>query len=483
MNRRHLLFGAISLASPLFPAWSASTDTNWDAQYDVIVVGSGFAGLAAAIEAAKSKASVLLIEKMDAFGGNSAICAGDVAVPNSPVQHRCGIFGDSPAVMAADLRRVGGSNDLEHIRTVCEGALPAWQWTVEELGVSWITDRIQFDLGQTFARGIMLPERSGSIIVQAEIDAASRLHAEMLPACSLQKILLNENGAVIGIEALKNYVFPQKDSGDKVRLRARRGVVLATGGFSADIDFRKKLDPRLGEHLSTSNQPGATGEALRAALGIGAKAVDLKQIQVMSWNSSEEIFLGQSWTYIEYVTLPFGLWISRKHGKLLVSPGTSHQERSRILIDAFNKGDQCIAIIPQRVALKTGFDQNEIRSLIKQGIIHQYASLEAFATDFEVPMIPLEQTVESRYSYKEPADQEWYAILLSPKVHHCMGGLSIDSHARVRKHDGTGVIPRLYAAGEVTGGLFGRARLPSHSSIDALVMGRIAGQSAAMPPL
>lgn len=451
----------------------------WEDSYDVIVVGSGFAGLAASIEARKNKCSVLLIEKMDSYGGNSALCAGDMAVPNSPVQKACGIIGDSPQVMLNDLIRAGGEIDLEHAEAVCQNALSTWQWTIDELGVDWVTNAIQNDLGQSFPRGIMLKGRSGAQIVQAEIDSAERLKVEMHSSTRLEKILLDNYGSVCGIEVREGYIFPVEDSGKIVRLKANKGVILATGGFSADIEFRSFCDPRLTSKLPTSNHPGATAEALKAAMKIGAKTVDLNEIQVMSWNSSEEIFLGQSWAFIEYVTLPFGIWLSTETGKAICLSNASHKERTEALLELTGKGEEAVAIVSRRHCVLSGFDQKEISSLIKQGIIHHYSSLGEMALDLDIPAQTLNNTVRARSNNKDVVNDDWYVIFLAPKVHHCMGGLSINGLAKVRSSHG-GFIQNFYAAGEVCGGLFGKARLPSHSCTDALVMGKIAGKSASL---
>lgn len=483
MFRRKFLKSSLFLSSIGFfgvaPVFGKNSENSWEDTYDVIVVGSGFAGLAAAIEARKNKCSVLLIEKMDSYGGNSALCAGDMAVPNSPVQKACGIVGDSPQVMLIDLIRAGGKIDLEHAEAVCQNALPTWQWTIDELGVDWVTNAIQNDLGQSFPRGIMLKGRSGAQIVQAEIDSAERLKVEMHSSVRLEKILLDNHGRVCGIEAREGYLFPEEDSGKIVRLKSNKGVVLATGGFSADINFRSSWDPRLTSKFPTSNHPGATAEALKAAMGIGAETVDLKEIQVMSWNSSEEIFLGQSWAFIEYVTLPFGIWLSTGTGKAICYPNASHKERTEALLELTGKGEEAVAIVSKKHCVLSGFDQKEISSLIKQGVIHCYSSLREMAVDLDIPVQTLTNTVKERFKNKEVTTDNWYVIFLAPKVHHCMGGLSINGLAKVRSSHGS-FIQNFYAAGEVCGGLFGKARLPSHSCTDALVMGKIAGKSASL---
>ena len=108
-------------------------------EYDVIVIGSGFAGLAAAISAAENGAKVVVLEKMQVAGGNSSRSGGMMAIPGSSVQKEQGIE-DSPAKLAADMKRIGlGLGDPEHIKVVTELAAPTFEWTKKQ-GVVWRTD-------------------------------------------------------------------------------------------------------------------------------------------------------------------------------------------------------------------------------------------------------------------------------------------------------------------------------------------------------
>ena len=107
--------------------------------HDVIVIGSGFAGLAAAISAAENGAKVVVLEKMQVAGGNSSRSGGMMAIPGSSVQKEQGIE-DSPAKLAADMKRIGlGLGDPEHIKVVTEHAAPTFEWTKKQ-GVVWRTD-------------------------------------------------------------------------------------------------------------------------------------------------------------------------------------------------------------------------------------------------------------------------------------------------------------------------------------------------------
>ena len=110
--------------------------------YDVIVVGSGFAGLSAAIEARNAGCSVLVIEKMRVPGGNSAICGGLIAVVDSPLQ-AVEKKSDSPQILVNDMLNAGkGLNHLALTQTVADQSLDAFLWLRDYLGVSFKDDLI-----------------------------------------------------------------------------------------------------------------------------------------------------------------------------------------------------------------------------------------------------------------------------------------------------------------------------------------------------
>ena len=137
-------------------------------------------------------------------------------------------------------------------------------------------------------------------------------------------------------------------------------------------------------------------------------------------------------------------------------------------------------MVPSSLSLNLGIFSKQVFDLITQGVIEEYPSLEAFALDKGTSMLNLMQS--ARETFPAQADafiaSPWLAVNVIPKVHHCMGGLEINGQSRVLSRTNRRPITGLFAAGEATGGVFKTARMPSHSCTDALVMGRIAGQSA-----
>ncbi|MDO5531683.1 FAD-dependent oxidoreductase [Sutterella sp.] len=464
LPRRTLLGAAAALT--VFPASGLAASLP-EETHDVVVVGSGFAGLAAALEARRAGADVLILEKMPGLGGNSVLSAGDMAVPASPVQKACGIEGDSPEVMLADLVHFGGATSMSHARALVANALETWELTRERLGVPWNLARIQGDWGQSVPRGITLVTRSGLTIVEAAVELLKRRQTDIRTGHRMERLILDEStGRAAGVTAT------DLSTGQQTRFLARTGVVLAYGGFSADVAFRSALNPLLGRNVATSNQPGATSEAWRALIDAGASMLDLKEIQVMGWNSADERGLGEAWTVIEYATVPHGNWVRNRTGETLLNGDRSPRFRADLLLRLCSAGERVTAVVSDEGLARAHADARLIDGLVTRGIIRRYPTWSRLAEG---------EGIRAAVNDPPGSGGAWHAVSLVPKVHHCQGGLEIDGRARVRADRGPakgGVIPGLFAAGECTGGLFGKARLPSHSVTDALVMGRIAGLEA-----
>ena len=252
---------------------------KWDEEFDVVVIGSGFVGLAAAIEAKLAGKSVAVFEKMRNPGGNSIINGGIPGVPGTPMQKKEGID-DSPELMMEDMLREGlGLNHPDKVRKLCEEALPTWQWTIDELGVEWNRDRVSQGGGHSVPRCSIIKNGSGSGIVLKEIEKLKTLGVPIRTRVLMERIIRDADGRVKGVMVREGYRFPNKDSGKTKFLKAKRGLVLAHGGFGADIPYRTIFDPKLTAEIGTTCQPGATSEAWREADRIGCQMIQTDWIQ------------------------------------------------------------------------------------------------------------------------------------------------------------------------------------------------------------
>lgn len=460
----------------------------WDEEYDVVVIGSGFAGLAAAIEAKQAGASTIVLEKMKIPGGNSAISGGLVAVAGSPLQQREGIE-DSPELLLRDMKTAGMElNYPELARMVAEQSLAVLDWTEQALGVEYSPNLNRLG-GHSVARTYVTANGTGSGIIQPLLAKCRELEIPVQMKTLLCMLLKNDSGRVEGVEVRRDYLFPNRGSGRLCRIRARRGVVLACGGFGRDIAFRMTQDPRLSEEIDSTNQLGATADGLVVALQAGATPVHLSWIQMGPWASFDEKGWGVGSMFTLLAGFPYGIMVDTKTGKRFVNEGSDRKLRTDAMLEK-NR-------IPIAIVDKEGVkNATTLEACLKRGVVRAFDSIEDLAAFNRIPLVPLKETLDRYHlslahgrdaefgkplvSDLKPIDHPpFYAIRLLPKVHHCMGGVQINTAAQVIGIADHQPIAGLYAAGEITGGIHGASRLGSTAIVDCLVFGRIAGQSAA----
>ena len=314
---RGLAMGATTLAAAsAMPVVAKEASTKFDRVVDVIVVGSGFAGLAAALEARLSGAEVLLLEKMPVIGGNSAINGGAFAVAGSPLQEKEGIK-DSPERMLQDMIRSGrGLSHVDLLKMIVEGTRPAFDFTVAH-GVKY-KPFVQHFGGHSVPRIMQTVESTGGGITRPLADSCREKGVLMHLRAKMENFIQDpETGRVIGLTVRERYQFPDEKSGVLQRYGARRGVIMATGGFSRNLNFRKMQDPQLDERLDSTNHLGATGEGLLSMLSIGGAPVQIDQIQLGPWCSPDEKGFGLVSQFNTIAGFPKGIMVDPRTGCLL----------------------------------------------------------------------------------------------------------------------------------------------------------------------
>ena len=474
-------------------AEAAAMPKKWNETFDVVVVGSGFAGLAAAYEAKKAGASVVVLEKMRTPGGNSIINGGVVSAAGSPMEARDGIK-DSPELLLKDMLTAGlNLNHVELARLVAYESNNTVQWTINELGVKY-KDSLSQEGGHSVPRMYSTYNQSGSAIVTQQLEKLKEIGIVPRTQVLLKRLLRDTDGRVKGVEIREKYVFPKENSGATKFIKAKKAVILATGGFGNDIAFRTIQDPRLTAGLESTNHPGATGEALREAFRIGCTPVQLSWIQLGPWGSPDEKGMGLNPFFAQLCCAMYGLWIDTRTGKRFVNELADRKIRADAIIRVGNK---CIAFTDANgfaIGQKTLGDI--MTKIMERGVVKRYDSLEAMAAAYNCPIGPLKESIANfNKAVATGKDEEWgrylqknqraidtapyYASRLMPKVHHTMGGVNINVEAQALNVEDDKPIPGLYCAGEVTGGVHGAVRLGSCATLDCLTFGRIAGRNAA----
>ena len=486
---------------------------------DVVVIGAGGAGMTAAMTAADAGQKVVILESQAMVGGNSARATGGMNAAKTVYQDEnefdqaagvektlataaekyadnetitalaktvseqwaayqanpTGYF-DSVELMELDTMVGGkGINDPELVKTLCEGTADAIDW-LDENG---ITLHNVSSFGGASVKRIHRPVNEegkvvsvGAYMIPLLQENCEKRGIDIVLNTTVDTILTDANGAAVGVSGT------DKD-GNTVVVNAK-SVILATGGFGANLDMVTKYKPELAGFMTT-NAAGAQGQGIEMATAIGAGTVDMDQIQIHPTVEANTAAL-----------ITEGL---RGDGAILVNANGERfidEVGTRDVVSAAEiaqPGSHSWLIVDQAMVDASSV----IQGYIKKGYTKTGATYEELAKELDIDPATFANTMETwngyveakndpdfgRTSFANPLNNgPYYAIKVTAGVHHTMGGVTINSATEVLKEDGT-VIPGLFAAGEVTGGVHGANRLGGTAVADFVVFGRIAGESAA----
>lgn len=460
---------------------------NWDETYDVIVIGSGLAGLCAAVEARTAGARVVVFEKMKISGGNTRISDGGLAAPNNFLQKRKDVA-DSAALFCRDILKAGhGLNHPDLVTAFAQEASTAVDWTRKELNVRYM-DRLDQFGGHSAARCLTLKGRSGSDLIKALVAKLGNLGVEIRTDSLLKQIITGKENRVTGVKIDTRWRAGNEPDGGLKQIRAKKGVVLATGGYGGDVGFRSFLQPRLDDNFQTTNHRGATAEALIAALGANASALHLSRIQLLPSGCPDEKGYGKGGRFGSYLVYPHGILVNPVTGRRIVNEWADRKARADAMVQ---QQTPCIGLIDSLGAREA---PQLVSQCLKSQKVQVFETIPDIADQFHMPRSALETTIRN---YNTAIDQgtpdafgkplksstpkivspPFYAIRLWPKIHYTPGGVGINPRAQVLDFNQRPV-PGLYAAGEVTGGVHGAGRLGSCALTECIVFGRIAGRQA-----
>ena len=486
---------------------------------DVVVIGAGGAGMTAAMTAADAGQKVVILESQAMVGGNSARATGGMNAAKTVYQDEnefdqaagvektlataaekyadnetitalaktvseqwaayqanpTGYF-DSVELMELDTMVGGkGINNPELVKTLCEGTADAIDW-LDENG---ITLHNVSSFGGASVKRIHRPVNEegkvvsvGAYMIPLLQENCEKRGIDIVLNTTVDTILTDANGAAVGVSGT------DKD-GNTVVVNAK-SVILATGGFGANLDMVTQYKPELAGFMTT-NAAGAQGQGIEMATAIGAGTVDMDQIQIHPTVEANTAAL-----------ITEGL---RGDGAILVNANGERfvdEVGTRDVVSAAEiaqPGSYSWLIVDQAMADASSV----IQGYIKKGYTKTGATYEELAKELDIDPAAFAKTMETWNSYVEAKNDPdfgrtsfanplnngpYYAIKVTAGVHHTMGGVTINSATEVLKEDGT-VIPGLFAAGEVTGGVHGANRLGGTAVADFVVFGRIAGESAA----
>ena len=443
---------------------------------DVVVIGGGGAGFAAAVSAKEAGADVILLEKLASVGGNTLISGGEYAAPANELQEKEGIE-DSKEQFAKDVEEAGG--DPELIKVLADHATEDAYWLRDDIGVEWL-DSLMFFGGHSVKRSLIPAAHTGNELIKNYLNKSEELGIEVQTEADVKEILA-EDGKIAGVRV---------ETADGEMIVKAKSVVIASGGFGANDEMTYEFDNEIDEHVLSTNSPGATGDGILMAEELGADTVDMDKIQlypICDVETGKLLYCGDT-------RLVGGALLVNKEGKRFVEELGTRREISMAIKD---QTDYTGYLLWDETSNETtgtmASNPQEAESLFERGLMVKADTLEELAEHFDIDKDALLETVatfnENSAKEEDPEfnlrmlgwqvkDAPFYMMKAAPAVHHTMGGLKINTEAQVLNKDGEW-IDGLYAAGEVTGGIHGSNRLGSVAMSDITVFGRIAGENAA----
>ena len=483
---------------------------------DVVIIGAGGAGMTSALTAAEKGAKVVILESQAGVGGNSVRATGGMNAGDTPYQDNAAFA--QAAGVEKTLAGIGAYADNETITKLAEEVTA--QWTAYQANPEGYFDSVELMQLDTMigGKGINNPEL---VKVLAENSAegvewlrnyninlentgafggasVNRIHwpkvdgkktnvgSYMIPlledACEANEniTILFETTAneIIMVDGAAKGVKATGKTGNTVTVNAD-AVVIAAGGFGANLDMVASYKPEL-KGFMTTNAAGLQGQGIAMAQAVGAAVVDMEQIQIHPTVQADTAAL-----------ITEGL---RGDGAILVNA-----EGKRFIDEVGTRDVVSAAEIAQTGSYSWLIVDDAmlqasatIQGYVKKGFVFSGATYEELAAATGMPADAFAATMNAwngyvaakndpdfgRVSFANPLDTApYYAIKVTAGIHHTMGGVAINTETQVLTAEGT-VIPGLFAAGEVTGGVHGANRLGGNAVSDFVVFGRIAGEEA-----
>ena len=445
-----------------------------DGACDIVIVGAGGAGLSAAVAASETDGNlkIVVLEKQGIVGGNTNYSTGGINAAETDVQQSLGIK-DSKDQFYDDTMTGGKQENIPSlVRNFVEHA-PAT--------ISWLTG-LGADLSDVGLMGGSSVKRThrpqggsaiGPHLMKVLQTASKKDNIEIRTSNKVTGLLTAVDGSVTGVKV-------QNVDGSSYTITSK-AVIIATGGFGANLDMVTSLQPSL-SGFATLNHPGATGDAFDWVTAIGGATIQMANIQIHPTAEATNHLL-----ITEAV---------RGNGAILVNHGGQrfcNEMDTRDVVSAAileQEGKEAFLIFDQAVRKSLA----SIETYANQHLLVEGNTIEELANSVGIPAEKLSESI-SRYNAQQKAGLDddfgrsatemtraletppYYAVRVTPAIHHTMGGLSVNTETQVLRTDGS-PIPGLYAAGEVTGGLHGANRLGGNGVADIVVNGRLAGMIA-----
>jgi fumarate reductase flavoprotein subunit len=450
-------------------------EAGLDAEVDVLVVGAGACGLAAALRAAEGGASVAVVEKLDRLMGNTSVSSGSVPGAGTRFQRAAGIE-DGPAAFLEDLLRVSGPHEAEDLaHRLAEISAPLVEWLVDSAGLEMTLITAYRHVGHSVARLHGPPSRRGGDLLDGLYAATQRAGVPVAFRTPARALIEDVAGGVAGAVL---------DNGSRI---GALSVILACNGFGADRELLERFCPEIAGAFYFG-APGSQGEAVRWGNAFGAGLANLGAYQAHASVAEPHASL-VTWTVVE------------KGGLVVDATGRRFGDET-LGYSAFAALESArpaprFAIYDHRVRDFTASRQGEFAELVAHGGAPEDPSIDALAARRGLDPEALRGTLEAaaaaaRGAAADPFGRnDWglgaleapfVSTRIVPALFHTQGGLRVDLDARVLRPNGRPV-PGLYAGGGAAAGISGQrgggGYVSGNGLLAALGLGWLAGAHAA----
>mmetsp|Transcript_34338 Transcript_34338/g.72249 ORF Transcript_34338/g.72249 Transcript_34338/m.72249 type:complete len:1299 (+) Transcript_34338:130-4026(+) len=475
---------------------------------DAIVVGTGLAGLAATLNILDRGGRVTLIEKEHRMGGNSNKASSGInaCCPQNAT------YGDDLETFMKDTTRSAGQSARPHLIETLVGN--------SESAVQWLKDRVGVDLSmlaQLGGHGHKRTHRPSSGMVGAEVIYNIQRAVKSYEKTENLKILMDtrvvqlvrdEDGSVIGVEAVTTN---PKDGDNTTQTLTAPNVVLATGGFASDRSPGSYLEHYRPELMNMPATAGefSTGDGITLGTSVGAGLVDMDKVQVhpTGWVDPKDPSNPGKVLSGELMRGVGGILINQSGKRFCNELGTRAYVTDKMLshdsdYEQSKKWNVTSEVPTFSLVLSSSAAESakkHVDHYINKGLLVKLEGLHALAKWMDLPVYTVRDTLreyqhdstngsdawgKTSFSGVPQADlatEVFYAGTVTPVLHYCMGGLTIDKEGSVLDED-KNIIPGLHAAGEVSGGVHGDNRLGGNSLLECTVFGTIVGKKIPIKP-
>ncbi len=506
-----------------------------DIESDVVVLGGGGAGLAAAIELAENGKTVTIVEKNGAIGGDTLVCGAIYNNPDEELQAKVTMsepvkeqleealkakpVNDEHKELIAAVQKEwdeykangrtdlfdsknwyalqtwnGGDNvgNLDLVKVLTFNSVDGYEW-IKSLGMQF-DDFISQGAGSLWQRTHTSKQDMGtgfiSVYSQKLEDLSDKIN--VLVETTAEELVM-EDGRAVGAKVKDNH------SEKEYQVKAKDGVILATGGFAANPEMVQEHNTSgkwddLSKVSTTNRFSSSQGDGIVMAEKAGADLVDMDQIQLLYLGNTQN---GQLTKYPPRdVNGTDQIIFINKEGKRFVredgrrddiSKATLAQTDGMFYMLESGDGEGYKDIKDPEWRSADGFTLDYLKD---NGYIFVGDTLEEIAKQIGCDVKDLQETIDTFNASVDSGKDEfgrtlystklengpWIATARQASIHHTMGGVRIDPTARVLDKDGK-VIPGLYAGGEITGGIHGANRLGGNAVVDTVVFGKLSADT------